>query len=95
MLEIDASAVMSGTYIILFTFKAFYDLIVQMLGIKQYLADDVTLGRLITSIHFLFVNTSDSEHAQPAFTRSKLTIETLEQGVKHSKLTIKIPERRH
>ena len=58
MLEIDASAVMSGTYIILFTFKAFYDLIVQMLGIKQYLANDVTLGRLMASIHFLFVNTS-------------------------------------
>ena len=33
--------------------------------------------------------------AQPAFTCSKLTIETLEQGVKYvQKLTIETPERR-
>ena len=32
---------------------------------------------------------------QAAFSRSKLTIETLEQGVKYvNKLTIKMPERR-
>ena len=61
MLEIDASAVMSG-HIHTIVYKAFYDVIVQMLGIKQYLADDVILERLIASIHFLFVNTSDSKH---------------------------------
>ena len=31
---------------------------------------------------------------QPAFTYSKLTIETLEKGVKYVQRTIKIPERR-
>ena len=31
---------------------------------------------------------------QAAFTCSKLTIETLEQGAKYIQLTIKIPERR-
>ena len=31
---------------------------------------------------------------QVAFTCSKLTIETLEQGAKYIQLTIKIPERR-
>ena len=33
--------------------------------------------------------------SQPAFTFSKLTIETLEQGVSMSKVTTKTPERRH
>ena len=61
MLEIDASALMSG-HVHTIVYKAFYDVIVQMLGIKQYLADDITLKRLIASIHFLFVNTSGSKH---------------------------------
>ena len=37
----------------------------------------------------------DYSPIQPAITCSKLTIETLEQGVKCSNLAIKIPERRH
>ena len=58
MLEIDASAVISG-HVHTIVFKAIYDV---MLRTKQYPADDVTLGRLTASIHFLFANTSDSDH---------------------------------
>ena len=36
----------------------------------------------------------DLSITRPAFTCSKLTIKTAEQGVKHNQLTIKTPERR-
>ena len=41
------------------------------------------------------LNVYNITKAQPAITCSKLTKETLEQGVKCSKLAIKTPERRH
>ena len=41
------------------------------------------------------IKTETKPRTQPAFTCSKIAIETLEQGLKYVKLTIKTPERRH